>query len=129
MFVKIDTKAYFRVFRVTTPSLHANMAEELRSLILENMAVPPGNVILDLKEVTNIDSEVAEIFVNIHTSEAAGKTSFIITGIGTKVAEELENIPTVRQLKLASTFSEAVDLVMMEEVERELLSGGDKDTE
>jgi hypothetical protein len=116
MEVKIDTKDHFRIFRVKNSALYANMAEDLTNCLLENKENPLKNAIVVLEEVQTIDDSVGEVFTHIGQVYQDRDLSFVITG-DRKVIKTLEE----RGIACTPTLQEAIDFVMMEDLERELL--------
>lgn len=121
MLVKIDTKAHFRVLRITVPALHANMAEKLERLISEQMKTAPKNIILVLGEVTRIDPEIVGMLERLDRESRAGGVSFFVTEAGPSISGTMKEAGVGGMLSLVPSFAEAVDLVMMEGLERELM--------
>ncbi|HEX5552848.1 MAG TPA: STAS domain-containing protein [Chitinophagaceae bacterium] len=128
MFVKIDTKEHFRIFSLTVPSVHANMADELRESLLDGLAVPPRDIILDLGDVTQMDTAILAVLEDVGAAAEAGKASFVLTEITPSLAGIFKAPLASRRLNAARTLTEAIDLVMMERLEREW-SMPDEDSE
>lgn len=121
MFVKIDTRPDFRILRPIISELHANMADELGKKILYNMNTPPHHLILEMDEVTILNTRIVEELWEIQSLAVAKGFSFYLTGITVSVANELSKIPAFKKLNKTPTLKEAIDLVMMDKLERELM--------
>lgn len=121
MFVKIDTKAYFRILTLTTPILHANMAEKVQALLEQNMATPPGNVILVFEAVTAIEPAVAQVIRAAKAEAGEKQVSMVWTGLGRGLRKALCGGEETLAAAVAPTLEEAIDLVMMEQLERDLM--------
>lgn len=119
MFVKIDTKAHFILFRVQVPSVHANMAEELGDLLEKRMRKPPGNIILAMDGVTDMELPILELLSGMEDRSRAQNRSFVVTGLQASVKKKLQNSALFNRLKALRTLEEGIDYVMMEELERE----------
>lgn len=117
MKVKIDTKAHFKVFTIISPGLHANMAEELGAELRQHAAGKPGHLIVVLEPPSRVDEGVLKMLRGFAEQMSAKNLSFVITGI-LPVGKEIRML--TGDLCIAGTYQEAVDLVMMEEMEREL---------
>lgn len=123
MFVKIDTRQDFKILRPVIPKLHAIMADELGKEIIDNMSTPPHHLILEMDEVVFRIPELAERLGEIQSLAAAEGYSFIICGMKGSLDTELNKIPAFKNLNKVPTLAEAIDLVMMEKLERDLLGG------
>lgn len=116
MEVKIDTKEHFRIFRIKNIIFPANMSEDLSVCLLENTNKPPGNAIVVVEEVKNMDEEIVEALARVQAIYNGKNLSFVVTG-GREINRKIED----SGISTAPTLQEAIDLVMMEQLERELL--------
>lgn len=123
MFVKIDTRPDFRILRPVTDQIHANMADELRKLILENMDTPPHHLILRMDEVTGSEPAVITMLEEMQTIAKMKGYSFYMSGIPDLLKAEVDHVPSFKRLNKAPTLAEAIDMTMMEKLERELMGG------
>ena len=122
MNVKIDTKEKFTVFTPTGPSLTANMTEEFKDLLLVNLQKPVPHLILNLKQVKQIDNEVANTLSEIQQLYYEKNCSFIVCEIKKDVEQLLDEQNILEMMNTTPTESEAWDIIQMEEIEREILN-------
>jgi len=127
MEVKTDTKEKFHVIRVETTQISANMAAELNRHFLELLKGTIKNVVLNLRDVKNIAEEAAETLVRIQQKFYEAGASFVICELTEEVESFLDSKNLLEMMNTTPTESEAGDIVQMEEMERELLSGADFD--
>ena len=127
MEVKTDTKEKFHVIRVETTQIPANMAAELNGHFLELLKGTIKNVVLNLRDVKNIAEEAAETLVRIQQKFYEAGASFVICELTEEVESFLDSKDLLELMNTPPTESEAGDIVQMEEMERELLSGADFD--
>ena len=127
MEVKTDTKEKFHVIRVETTQIPANMAAELNGHFLELLKGTIKNVVLNLRDVKNIAEEAAEALVRIQQKFYEDGASFVICELTEEVESFLDSKNLLEMMNTTPTESEAGDIVQMEEMERELLSGADFD--
>jgi anti-anti-sigma regulatory factor len=121
MFVKIDTKAHFRILTLLRPVLHANMAEEMHAILQQNMKAPPGNIILVFDGVTAIDDAVVRAIVAARQQAGQKQVSMICTGLDHRLSEAFRPHGDTLTAAIVPTLEEAIDLVMMEQLERDLM--------
>lgn len=121
MQVKIDTKEKFHVFCFQEPNLTANMTEELEVRLLTYLQNPVKNIVLKCKDIISIDDAAAETLIYIQQKFYEQHASFVICGLQPKVEEALDKTGLLEIMNVVPTESEAGDIVLMEEIERELL--------
>ncbi len=121
MNVKIDTKEKFHVITPQVHSLSVNMTEELKSLLLSCLEKSEKNVVLSLKQVTELDEATATLLAEIQQEFYDNKASFVICEMKPSVEEWLDEKEFLEIMNVTPTESEAWDIVQMEEIERELM--------
>lgn len=121
MGVKIDTKAYFKVLTVNGAGIYANMAELLEGELWRQSETVPRHLIVVLDKFAEVPEQLLNTLNAFAEHMAAERLSFVVTGMrptwGGKFREAFPGLNAV------NTYEEAVDLVMMEELERELQAG------
>ena len=122
MQVKTNTKEKFHVITVTDSSITADMAAELSDLLLPYMQNDVKNVILNLKELQLLDEIAAEKLVKLQQIFYEKNSSFVICEIQEPVEEFLDSVNLLEIMNTTPTESEAMDIVQMEEIEREFLN-------
>jgi anti-anti-sigma factor len=125
MQVKIDTREKFHAITVTEPVLAANMTEDLDQCLLPILEKDVKNVVLILKDTSEVDDAAAECLVRIQQSFYDNGSSFVICELTPAVEKSLEDNGLLELMNVTPTESEAWDIIHLEEVERELLNGPD----
>ncbi|TAL46878.1 MAG: STAS domain-containing protein [Chitinophagaceae bacterium] len=125
MRVKTDTKEKFHVITVAEASLSADMAAELADLLVPHLQNDVRNVILNLKELQTVDELAGEILVKAQQKFYENNASFVICELQKPVEEFLDSKHLLEMINLTPTESEAMDIVQMEEIEREFLDEGE----
>src|SRR6188508_1201635 len=120
MKVKTDTKEKFHVITVQEPSMSADMAAKLSDLLLPNLQNDVKNVILNLKELHLLDEIAAEKLVKLQQNFYEKNSSFVICEIQKPVEDFLDSVNLLEVMNTTPTESEAMDIVQMEEIEREM---------
>lgn len=121
MQVKTNTKEKYHVITVGTATLTADMAGELSDLLLPYLQNDVKNVILNLKELKSLDVIPAEKLVNLQQIFYENNCSFVICAIQKPVENFLDSVNLLEMMNTTPTESEAIDIVQMEEIEREMM--------
>ncbi len=125
MKVKIDTKEKFHVITVLETNLSATMTEDMAGNLLSYLQFDIKNVVLNLKELKSIDNISAERLVKVQQKFYDSNASFVICELQPQVEERLDKDELLELMNTTPTESEAGDIIQMEEIERELLDGGE----
>jgi len=122
MKVKTDTKEKFHVIAVQESSMSADMAAKLSDLLLPYLQNDVKNVILNLKELQSLDEIAAEKLVKLQQNFYEKNSSFVVCEIQKPVEDFLDSVNLLEMMNTTPTESEAMDIVQMEEIEREFLN-------
>ncbi len=128
MDVKIDTKEKFTVITPQDSEMSVIMAEKLREQFNFYHAKEIPHIVLNLKNVTSIDSSVAHIIASLQSQFYEKGHSFVICEMKEQVASVFENEDLSDSMNITPSESEAWDIVQMEEIERELMKNFDDST-
>jgi len=123
MEVKIDTKEKFHVITLLQAELSATMTEEFSDRLLPFLQTDVKNVVLNLKELQDIDNISAENLVKVQQKFYEAGASLVICELRPQVEEFLDKDQLLEMMNITPTESEAWDIIQMEEIERELLDG------
>ncbi|MGX5817633.1 hypothetical protein ACWKWU_05525 [Chitinophaga lutea] len=116
---KIDTKEKLVIFRLEEASLNAKMAAELEQVIAEIDELEEKNLLLDLHSVQSADEAGLKAIFTVYTRQYERERSAAVFGLPKDLSRELgDQYPEM--LNIVPTESEAIDMVMMEDFEREL---------
>jgi len=123
----VDKRERFSVFTLDELSLNSVIAPDVKAefVIFRNEGV--RNLILDLSDVKFVDSSgLSAILTANRLWKEYG--SFLITGVDHPAVKKLIEISRLDSvLTIIPTLQESVDLIMMEELERELSAESDSD--
>src|SRR5437762_3284794 len=123
MEVKIDTKEKIHVVTLTGPRLTADMTEKLNNRLFFFLQTDVKNVVVNLKELQLLDNTAAENLVKVHQKFYENDASFVICELQKPVEQFLDKEDLLEMINATPTESEAMDIVQMEEIERELMDG------
>jgi anti-anti-sigma factor len=119
MMVKIDTREKFHVITIHEADLAANMTEKMDKAILTLLDDNVKNVIINMKDIKNVESAAADHLVKLHNTFYNAGASFVVCELQPDVRKAFEQSNTLGKLNYTPTESEAMDMVQMEEIERE----------
>ncbi len=121
MKVKIDTKEKMHVITIEEKKLSANMTEDLKKTLLKYLKDPIANVVINCKEVSEVELSAAKAFAVIQQKYYEENHSMVFCNVKPAVSDFLEKNDLLEILNITPTESEAWDIVQMEEIEREYL--------
>jgi anti-anti-sigma factor len=120
MNVKIDTREKLHVITIHETDLAANMTEKMDKVLLPLLDYNVKNVIINIKDTKNIDNAAAKHVIKLQRDFNEQRASFVVCELQPEVKKTLENEGLLSLLNYTPTESEAMDIVQMEEIEREL---------
>lgn len=101
-------------------NLNSVVSSELKSELVVVNKEGSKNIILDLSKAKYADSSgLSAILLGNRLCRDAGGT-FVLTGLNEHISKLIEIAQLDRVLNITPTLNEAVDLVFMEEIERNL---------
>ena len=122
MISKIDSRSTFKIISPDTQELNTALEQELIALSRE--CIEAGHsVIIDFSAVRTSSLESLEFLQKLHHELYYNSLSFVITHAPDTIKEALHDYIEEESINLAPTLAEAIDIVAMEDVERELLGG------
>lgn len=119
---KIDTKSTYTVITPIAGKLDVNMAGQLEQKVQELTNNGSINFIIDLQHCTEADNTSLETLTRVHESCYNNNISLVFTGLKDNVAGVMKNNEEEEVFNIAPTMIEAVDIISMEILERDLLS-------
>jgi anti-anti-sigma factor len=123
MNLKTDTKEKFTVITVAESELTANMSASLQTALKDYITRPLPHLILNMKEVMMADEVVLKMIYETQQLFYNDNFSFVVCCIQNDVASRLEAMDLLDTMNQTPTESEAWDILQMEEIERELMTG------
>jgi anti-anti-sigma factor len=116
----VDKHEKYVLIKLEEEKLNSLISPQLKSELILNNSEGQRNIILDLSNVKYSDSSGLSSLLIGHRICKNSDGMFILTGINDNInrliaISQLENI-----LNIVSSVDEAVDLIFMEEIEKEL---------
>lgn len=118
---KIDTKPTYTVITPETGSLSVNLAEDLQQKAEEVLQQNGKNIIFDLKHIVQMDISAGDVLLSLHHQLYNNENSLVFTGLTDAVMQTMKQGQYHLSLNLTPTMIEAVDIISMETLERDLL--------
>ncbi len=119
---KIDTKDNFTVIIPVADDLNAALADNIAAKCEETRQNGSNNFIIDLQHIKNADQPGLELLVKLHEDCYSNERSLVFTGLSAAVMNEMKVNETDLLLNVAPKMIEAIDIISMEILERDLLS-------
>ncbi len=120
MRVKLDTKEKFHVITILETSLTANMTEDLEQTFNNCIQNGVKNAIINLAEVTAIDPETALKLCSMQQNSYENNHSLVFCCLQKDLEKWLDEQEMLEFMNVTPTESEAMDIIQMEEIEREM---------
>lgn len=117
--VKIDTREKFHVITIHESGLAANMTEKMDKVVLPLLDDSIKNVIINIKDIKSVDSAAAEYIIKLQNTFYDNRASFVVCELQPEVRKTFDSLDLLDNLNYTPTESEAMDIVQMEEIERE----------
>ncbi len=117
---KIDTKDSFAIITPLASRLDANLAEKLTDKCAETRLNGSNNLIISLQDVADADASAFAALVTLHEESYSNSQSLVFTEIQPNVWATLKENETDLLLNIAPKMAEAVDIISMEILERDL---------
>ncbi|MBK7689599.1 MAG: hypothetical protein IPJ31_00230 [Bacteroidetes bacterium] len=116
MLFKIDTKNNFDILTPQMSRFHTKMAEELITLCAQ-LQKNDKSAIVDIVNIETIDAESIPLLEQAHTQFYQNNLSFAIATVIPSIKSQLP-----KDLNCTPTLIEAIDIISMEGLERELMN-------
>ncbi|MBW8685192.1 STAS domain-containing protein [Chitinophaga rhizophila] len=117
---KIDTKEKILVVQPQIKQLDANLSAGFTKEVSELPGLEGRNLILDMTLVENADDAGINAILTVYHQQYDSGLSCAVTGLNSALTNTLRAADE-SVYNVVPTMSEAIDMVMMEDLERELL--------
>lgn len=117
---KIDTKPTYTVITPETDTLSANLAEGIRQKIAELTITGSHNFIVNLHNCSDMEIAAGNILIDLHQAMYNQESSLVFTEVPECILQTMKQQQFHLSLNLTPTLQEAVDIISMEVLERDL---------
>jgi anti-anti-sigma regulatory factor len=118
---KIDTRATYSIILLPNQPFDAIMAGKLLNTIRRLRQDGSENFILDFQLVHKLEYSAIEPLLMLHEQSYGSESSLVLTGLQSEVWDTLQEDDTDLHLNIAPTMQEAIDIINMEILERDIL--------
>jgi len=118
---KIDTKTNYTVITPESADLSVNLAEVIRQKVDEATESDSHNFVIDLRHVSHMDMSSGNVLLDMHHSLYNKGCSLVFTALEDTVMQTMKKGQYHLSLNLTPTLNEAIDIISMEVLERDLL--------
>jgi anti-anti-sigma regulatory factor len=125
MELKIDTKEKYQLLTPVGSSITAIIAAEIVTICNICLESAQKNMVLNLENVNEIAPDACQILTDLQQAFYDKSASFVMCCLSSTIEAAFDSLGLLEELNLTPTLSEASDIVMMEEIERELLDSDD----
>jgi anti-anti-sigma regulatory factor len=125
MELKIDTKEKYQLLTPAGATITAIIAAEIITVCNKCLESPLKNMVLNLENVEEIAPDACQTLTDLQQAFYDKSASFVMCCLSSKLETAFDELGLLEVLNLTPTLSEASDIVMMEEIERELLDSDD----
>ncbi len=120
---KIDTKPTYTVLTPVANRLNAALTEAISQKWLElTDSGSPANLLVDLHNIIEADENAAALLFEMHEAWYEQEQSLVFTNLQDAVAKKIKAGDEDGILNIAPTYEEAVDIISMEILERDLFN-------
>jgi len=120
MTFKIDAKEQYTVITPQSCPLNAQLAAELAEQCQVLIQNGSWNFIVDLALCLDVQSDFLEPFIELSAKHYEEASSFVLVHPPAEMLQLLKKEDAIDSLNYAPTFIEAIDMVNMEILERDL---------
>jgi len=118
---KIDTKNTFTIIMPPEGPINAKLTGALHEKVVEMRQSGSKNFIIDFQLCDEIDKTTINELVLLHEESYSLDQSLVFTGISDRLMAVIKKDETDLLLNIAPRMDEAIDIISMEILERELL--------
>ncbi len=119
---KIDTKDTFTVITPITDKINANLTGALVEKCIQTRQSGSSNLIIDLQNCKEIDKITLPQLIKMHEDSYSQEQSLVFTNVSEKVMAILKEDETDLLINVAPRMDEAIDIISMEILERDLFN-------
>ena len=118
---KIDTKPNYTVITPDSGDLSVNLAEVIRQKVEDATETGSHNFVINLQNIAHMDMSSGNVLLDMHDFLYNRGCSLVFTTLEDSVMQTMKKGQYHLSLNLTPTLNEAIDIISMEVLERDLL--------
>ncbi len=118
---KIDTKPTYTVITPGSGDLSVNLAEVIRQKVTEARETGSHNFVIDLQNINSMDMASGDVLLDLNHIVYNNGGSLVFSSPEDSVMQTLKKGQYHLSLNITPTLIEAIDIISMEVLERDLL--------
>ncbi len=118
---KIDTKDFYTVISPNVPHLDENLTASIEKKWTELQPEGNNSLIIDLQDCKSCAENVMDEMARMHERFYTNEQSLVFTNMQPQVKKQLQQQKYYDTINVAPTLIEAVDIISMELLQRDLL--------
>lgn len=118
---KIDTKPTYTVITPETGNLSVILAGEIRQKVIDTTETDGHNFVIDLQNISSMEMASGNGLLELHHELYNKGCSLVFTSMNESIMNTMKQGQYHLSLNLAPTMIEAIDIISMEVLERDLL--------
>ena len=122
MEIKFDTKENFSIITPVSDELSANLAGAINETCTQLRDSGSDNFIIDLQHCIKLNKDAVNELVKMHEECYSMDQSLVFTGLNNTLMAGLKENETDLLINIAPRMEEAVDIISMEILERDLFN-------
>lgn len=122
---KIDTKDSYTLITLSENVLNVKLAEILTQECINIRQNGRANIIIDLSSVSTIETDAIDQMLVMHEESYSNDDSLVFTGIHPSLLAGFKEKEADMILNIAPRLIEAIDIVNMEILERDIMNEED----
>ncbi len=119
---KFDTKPTYTIITPLADVIDTAVTGKLAELVMQDYGNDSNNFIIDLQHCVSADNTSLSEILKVHDACYEAQQSFVLTSLQPAALQTLQAGDDADRLNIAPTMQEAVDIISMEILERDLLS-------
>ena len=123
MVFKIDTTEFYSIITPIDRAADAKMAEKLKGECIELGQRGSDGYIIDMKNCSAIDDETIGLLHNLHEFLYNSENSLVFINMDNALLSKFQNSESELIINIAPTLEEAIDIINMDRLERDILNG------
>lgn len=117
---KIDTRENFDIITPLYAQIDSKLSDQLEELV-DDDSEDGRSLLIDMLNIESLNEENTKLLNALHEQMYAKNLSFVLCHVSTSCKKKIASAKLEHVLNITPTLIEAIDIISMEDLERELL--------